>query len=172
LEEVVSAARMLPQAQFIFRGSGVLEPKLRSLAQQLGVTDRVRFAPPVDVDALVSSASESDIGLNPFPPVCHNTQFVLPNKFFEYMMAGLAMGSTDLPELRTLTDQLQLGVLFDRCSPESIAAGLSDLLRDEDRLEHCRLNSYAAARDVYYWERVKREMLSYYEGVIGGSSAD
>ena len=39
-------------------------------------------------------------------PVCKNTEFALPNKFFEYMMAGLALARADLIEMRNLTDSL------------------------------------------------------------------
>ena len=169
LEQVVAAAQFVPQAAFVLRGYGSIECQLRDLARQYGVEDRVTFAPAVEVDDLITTAAESDIGLNPFSPVCQNTRFALPNKFFEYMMAGLAIGSTALPEMGALTQQLDVGILFDDNRPETLAEGLLKLLGDECRLDEYRRNSYEAARTHFHWERVRAEMLAYYEDVLCGN---
>jgi len=80
----------------------------------------------VKVDELVSSASACDIGLNPFISACKNTEYAQPNKILEYMMAGLAVVSSDLPELRTITRQLELGALFEARDPRQMAQAFND----------------------------------------------
>lgn len=166
LEEVIESAKWIENGQIIFRGIGAQESALRKLAGARGLEDRISFAPPVTVDELIRSASECDIGLSPFIPSCRNTELVLPNKFFEYMMAGLALASTDLIEMRSLTEAHDAGVLFDSTKPEHIADALNKLIADPDRLDHCRRNAYEAARTAYNWEAEEKKLFALYEGLI------
>jgi glycosyltransferase involved in cell wall biosynthesis len=162
LEEVIRAAKYLTSAQFIFRGFGTHEPVLRNLVEEIGAEANVHFAPPVSVDELVRTASESDVGLNPFPSACLNTEYALPNKFFEYMMAGLSIASSDLIEMRRLTNELGIGILFRSLNPEEIAADLRTLLADPERLDAHRANGWRAARERFHWEQEEQRLIEYY----------
>ena len=51
---------------------------------------RVRLAPPVPMTSLVQEAAGFDIGLFALPRSSRHNELALPNKFFEYIMAGLA----------------------------------------------------------------------------------
>ncbi|MBI5511323.1 MAG: glycosyltransferase family 4 protein [Deltaproteobacteria bacterium] len=163
LEEVIAAVPDVPDAEFVFRGLGSREPALRALAAKSRAAARIRFAPPVAVDELIGAAASADVGLNPFLPTCRNTEYALPNKFFEYMMAGLAVASTDLVEMRALTKALQIGVLFDPQREGGIAAALNGLLADPDRLDACRRRAHEAARTTYHWENVRPRFLALYD---------
>ena len=100
LEEIIRAIRWVENADVVFRGIGPYQATLRELCHAEGAGDRITFAAPVTIDQLIPSAADCDIGLNPFVPNCKNTEYALPNKFFEYMMAGLGCVSSDLVELR------------------------------------------------------------------------
>ncbi len=158
LEEVIAAAPMVDHAKFVFRGIGAHEAELRRLVAERGVEDRVTFAAPVAVHELVRAASVCDLGLNPFVDVCKNTSFALPNKFFEYMMAGLALASSDLVEMRELTLRWQLGVLFKTLQPRDIADTLNRLLAQPDQIDAYRATAYHLARTRFHWEQ-EREIL-------------
>jgi glycosyltransferase involved in cell wall biosynthesis len=165
LDEILRAAPLVPGAEFVFRGFGYHEAKLKELAREQRLEGRIHFAEPVDPTALVSSASDCDIGLNPFISVCLNTEFALPNKFFEYMMAGLALASSDLIEMRRLTSELQIGILFDSRNIDSIAEGLSRLISDPERLNHYRRNAYRHAKDEYHWEVEVKHLFEVYRAL-------
>jgi glycosyltransferase involved in cell wall biosynthesis len=169
LEQVISAAKELPRgsAEIVLRGIGDHERVLRARVESEGVTDRVRFVAPVAVDQLIATASDNDVGLNPFIAVSLNTEYALPNKFFEYMMAGLAVASSDLVEMRTLTEKLDIGALFRSTEPSSIALELLSLLADEARLDACRERAFYAARNEYHWENEERRLLEYYRTFTG-----
>jgi glycosyltransferase involved in cell wall biosynthesis len=163
LEQVIEAAGQLPGVEFVFRGVGAHEAVLRQHAADRGLESRVRFLPPVPVQELIGHAAACDVGLNPFVPVCANTACALPNKFFEYMAAGLALASTDLVEMRNLTHRHRLGVLFPAAEPNAIAGSLRELLADEAGLEACRRNAHEAARAEYHWERERGKLVDLYE---------
>lgn len=166
LDEIIQSAPLVNNAIFIFRGIGHYEEKLRSQVKDLGMEKRVFFEPPVKVDELVSAASENDIGLNPFISVCKNTEYALPNKFFEYMMAGLAVASSDLIEMRLLTNKLGIGTLLRPDSPQSIADSLNELVDSPEKLSKARYNAYMAAMEEYNWEQEQVKLIDYYKEFI------
>lgn len=163
LDEIIEASRFVDNTDFVFRGLGGYEKNLKALAVSVGVEDRVRFEPPVPVFELIPTASQCDIGLNPFINVCKNTEFALPNKFFEYMMAGLALASSDLVEMRSLTKKLDNGNLFLSLEPKAIADTLNEMLARPDQIDRMRLNSYEAARTNFNWECEEKKFVSFFE---------
>lgn len=152
LEPLVESAKYLRNTQLELRGVGEYESELRKQAAQLGVLDRVRFLPAVKVDELVGAAAHADIGLSLFPSLCLNTSFALPNKYFEYLMAGLATASSDLVELRSHTDRYGTGVLVPNLEPTTIAQHIDALAADGDRLDSYRRAAWTAAQDELHWE--------------------
>jgi glycosyltransferase involved in cell wall biosynthesis len=162
LEEVVDAGAYLREGHIYLRGMGYHESALKQRAIDKSVQDRVTFLPPVGVDELVAKATDFDVGLNPFVSACKNTEVCLPNKFFEYTMAGLASASTDLVELRAHVERYDLGVLFEPGNPRALAEGLNELARDRDRLQHCRENAYWSAYRELNWETEKRKVAELY----------
>jgi glycosyltransferase involved in cell wall biosynthesis len=162
LDEVIHASKSVNNADFVFRGLGPYQSNLKQLAGRLGVEDRVKFEPPVGVSDLVATASECDIGLNPFISVCLNTEYALPNKFFEYMTAGLALASADLIEMRCLTQRYNLGVLYDSKNIKEISDVLNSLVSNQDKLDQYRRNSYEWAQNKFCWEREREKLLVYY----------
>jgi glycosyltransferase involved in cell wall biosynthesis len=163
LEEVVDAGAHLKDGHIYLRGMGYHEEALKKRAEEKGVTDRVTFLPPVGVDELVSKATEFDVGLNPFVSACKNTEVCLPNKFFEYTMAGLASASTNLVELRAHVERYDLGVLFEPGNAVALADALNKLAADRDRLQHCRENAYWSAYRELNWETERRKVGELYE---------
>jgi len=118
LEELVESARLLPGVLLAFRGYGSLERYLVRKVKQAGLEDRVAFFAPVEMSDLVQAAAEADVGVIPYIPTCLNNRLCTPNKLFEYMMAGLAVVASDLPELARFINQEEVGALFDPTSPE------------------------------------------------------
>ena len=162
LEEIIRAVRWVENADVVFRGIGSHQKQLKELCRAEGAGDRITFAAPVTVDQLIPAAAGCDIGLNPFVPNCKNTEYALPNKFFEYMMAGLGCVSSDLIELRRLSSQLRIGITFPDFEPRRIADRLNELLACPEQVDEFRFNAYQAARSRYNWEHEEREFLLYY----------
>ena len=168
LEQLVESARYFKCGRIVLRGYGdrELEEHLRLLVKESRVEDRVSFAPPVPMTDLVRAAAEADIGVAPFLPVCLNSVFCLPNKLFEYMMAGLAIVGSDLPEMREVILGHDLGVVFNPEEPEDIARAINELLTDDARLEKLRGNSLRAAQTIFNWEREGQKLVRLYDSVF------
>ncbi len=162
LEEFISCVPYLQEGRIVLRGRGPLESKLRMLVHEMRVQDRVLFAPPVPMVELVQAASEADLGVAPFLPLCLNTRYCLPNKLFEYMMAGLAVVATDVPEMRKIVLDHDVGLIFPSNDPKAMAAVCNELLGNKSRLLQMKKNSARVATQIYNWEHEERRLLQAY----------
>jgi glycosyltransferase involved in cell wall biosynthesis len=122
---------------------------LRRRIEAAGLGGRVVLVPPVPMVDLVREAARFDVGLFALPGHSKQNLHVLPNKFFEYTMAGLALCVSDLPEMTALLRQHDLGRLIPEVTPQAIAAAVNGF--DRAMIEACRRRALEAAK-VLNWE--------------------
>jgi glycogen synthase len=169
---IESVALWRPEFRLVIRGPGTDDyvNGLRALAQRTGVSDRVAIEGPVPASQMIARAHESaDIGLFVQPDVSPQKRFTLPNKFFEYVMAGLALAVSDLPEMAPLMKEHDLGVLVGSATPQAIAEAINSL--DRDRVDHFKRRSLDAARTLN-WETEKDVMLRLYDRLVPPRAAE
>jgi glycosyltransferase involved in cell wall biosynthesis len=143
--------------------------KLRGRIDNLRIAGRVAVAPPVPMLDLVRAASAFDVGFFALPSHSHHNTFALPNKFFEYAMAGLALCVSDLPEMGDLIRQHNMGVTLPTLSPEGIAEVINRL--DRSAVDRYRANALAAAR-VLCWERESERLVQAYAGALDSTKGN
>ena len=166
IETVIdSVPQWRPEITLTIRGpeNPSLSPVLRERIAALGLEQRVELAPAVPMTALVREATSFDVGILALPGHSKHNEFALPNKFFEYVMAGLAVCTTDLPEMARLIRQYGLGVTFPSIDPEAIAAAVNTL--DRDRINTCKRNALSAARELC-WEHESRPLIHAYVAAV------
>lgn len=170
LEEVVkSVVYWEPNLKLYLRGFGPIEADLRKQVAGAGLADRIIFLEPVPMVMLITESTFADVGIMPYKPTCLNNYYSLPNKLFEYMMAGLAVVASDLPEIRCLNEEVGFGLLFDPVSPESIAGAVNGLARDKVLLNKCREKARSWSITAGNWETESRKLLSFYKDTIGAA---
>jgi glycosyltransferase involved in cell wall biosynthesis len=154
-----------PEFSLTIRGPGSPEylAHLAGIAREHGVTDRVTFAQAIPMVELVRSAAEHDVGLFALPSHSLQNVYALPNKLFEYIMAGLALCVSDLPEMARILKERDLGLLIEAVTPQAIAAGINCL--DRSTIDKYKRNALAAARELN-WENEGRRLLEACEHAI------
>ncbi|HEY8276702.1 MAG TPA: glycosyltransferase [Methyloceanibacter sp.] len=133
--------------------------ELEALIAATGVEDRVTLLPPVPMIDLIREAAAFDIGIFIFPSANQHNAYVLPNKIFEYVMAGLAVCVSALPEMAALVRDHDLGVLVEGMEPEKIAAAINSL--DRERIDLFKRNALKAAAELN-WEAESPRMVAAY----------
>ncbi len=145
---VQSVEHWRPEFRLVIRGMGppsVVE-HLRTMAERSPASDRIRIEPAVPMTELVRFASEADIGIHPLPPLSDEELYALPNKLFEYMMAGLAVCVSDLPDMADVVRSHQAGITIAELSPLGIARAVNSL--DQASIDRYRGNALAAAQEL------------------------
>ena len=136
---------------------------LHKIAGETGVAERLVIEPPVPFDQIVPAAHRADVGYFVHLDESPQRRFALPNKFFEYVMAGLALVVSDMPEMARLVREHELGALVPECDEESIARTINAL--DRDAIDRMKRNSLKAAGELN-WDQEKGKMLALYEEML------
>ncbi|MBB2777135.1 UNVERIFIED_ORG: glycosyltransferase involved in cell wall biosynthesis [Comamonas terrigena] len=154
-----------PEFRLVFRGYSdpAYVEQLWEIAREAGVADRLTIEPPVPFKQIIPSANQADVGYFVHLDTSPQRRFALPNKFFEYVMAGLALAVSDLPEMARIVRQHELGALVPECDEESIAHAINAL--DRPKIDCMKQASLKAARDLN-WEKEREKMLALYEEVL------
>ena len=95
----MEAIAELATVHLLFLGAeGNYAERLRVVAIEKGVAERVHLIGPVPLEALLSYTAQADIGVSLLEDSCENHRLALPNKLFEYLAAGLPVVVSNLPE--------------------------------------------------------------------------
>ena len=132
-------------------------------AERLRVKDRVRFMEPVPYDELHGLTSGAAIGLflaKP-DPISISLEYSLPNKVFEYVMARVPQVVADLPEIKHLVEEHEVGLSCDPNNVELLVACIQKVLDDGESNGSFRKACDKAAR-LLNWENEEQRLLKVY----------
>jgi len=118
---------------------------LRSLATELEVSDRITILGPVPQEEVVRVASSADIGISPVSREFGNGRYVLNNKLFQYIAAGLPVLASDVEGVGRFVVSEGVGDVFDERDPRSIADCINALVGDPERFAEIRARLPAVA---------------------------
>lgn len=165
LPRLVEAAARVPNAYFVFIGGGRQEKELHDLAERLNIADRVRFIPTVALDELPAYTASADIGVQPIENTCLNHFTTDSNKLFEYVIAGLPVVASQLPEIGKVVREHDLGLLVPESDTQALATAIRQLVEAPELRQHYRANARTAA-ETLNWEAQERELVALYARVL------
>ncbi|WP_460079380.1 glycosyltransferase family 4 protein [Pseudomonas sp. H3_H05] len=169
LERLVRIAASVDNAYFVFIGGGRLTAPLTALSHELGLTERVFFIPTVSLADLPSYTASADIGVQPIENTCLNHFTTDSNKLFEYLIAGLPVVATDLPEIRRVVRAHDIGLLVRESDDEQLGEALNCLVKDSQLRMKFAANARAAALQLN-WEQQETRLVNLYSCVLKGRS--
>lgn len=98
-----------------------------SLRERFADSDRVRIHDAVPASKVVETLNAYDVGVYSLPPVSFNFKWALPNKFFDFVQARLALVIGPSPEMAGLVEEHDLGVVAQDFTPEAFGAAINAL---------------------------------------------
>jgi glycosyltransferase involved in cell wall biosynthesis len=151
-------------------GRGGAEERLKGLAREFGVTDRVFFEGYVEREAVPQYVASSDICLIPYP-YCSHWAHTIPNKLFDYMAMSKPVIVSDVEPMRRIVTETECGVVYS-CSDGESFSECVQTLRDERTREKMGKNGERAVKHRYNWSVDSTELLAVFERFSreGGSS--
>jgi glycosyltransferase involved in cell wall biosynthesis len=161
LEVLIRAAALAPQVNFVLLGEGAHRERLEALAAELGIQARVFFPGRVPYADLLAYTQDADLGATLLENVALNHYYALPNKLFEYFMAGIPVLASSFPDTEKILIETGAGVTADPADPQQIARVLSDLAQDRLVLQRIAERARRASRR-YNWEIEKEKLLALY----------
>ena len=172
VDKMTEALALLPEhVHFYIMGTGRIR-EFKELIENI-VTDhhinpdRVRFIGPFPPDQVLHYLSGADVSVLLYQPTSNNMMFNAPNKLFQSIIAQVpvvASHNQSFPGYVGTDREKRIGVLVDPTSPESIAAGIKEVLDDRNyQLIKDRLSERAVDMS---WETEKARLLDYYRHLV------
>jgi len=145
-----------PNKVCILMGYGSLEGKIKAIAS---ANENIFFHEAVTPDVLLDYTSSADVGIILYENTCLNHYYCLPNKIFEYTMAGLPVIASDLYEINNFITMHKNGVVLKEntvaCFIDAIESVTSDLVA------HMKTN-ISDVQKAYNWEKQEEKLLELY----------
>jgi O-antigen/teichoic acid export membrane protein/glycosyltransferase involved in cell wall biosynthesis len=149
------------------KGIGATQARLEALIISEGVGNQVKIIPPVPYAELLEWTSSADIGLITFAPnYSTSIRLCLPNKLFEYLIAGLPVLATPLDAVAEILQHYDVGQIVSSLSPADIGATIEGMLTESISLERMHHNALAAAQKELCWEQERFQLIQLYRNIM------
>ncbi len=131
IEVMMRCLPSLPKLHLCVIGDGPQLGAMQSLAQSMQLHERVHFLGSIPNHELLAWTASADVGLCFVEPISFSYRLALPNKLFEYAMAGIPALVSDLPAMRTVIERFPFGELVATdANIEQLVASLTALLNN------------------------------------------
>ncbi len=167
LEELIKMMRFLDDRFHLYfmllsRENDNYFKKLQSLSQKIS-KECITFLPPVSPGVLTQEINKFDIGIPLLKTRQLSYYFSLPNKFFDYILAGLGVVIPPLPAMAEIIREHGIGRIAQSQSPKDMADMLNALTTDE--INQFKHNSLALAK-VYNAEHEMAKLSDIYSELL------
>jgi glycosyltransferase involved in cell wall biosynthesis len=170
LDKLVRAAPFLdPNIVVVLMGPGEESTlsQLEELIASEGVSEQIRILQAVPYEELLDWTASADIGLVVFSQdYSLSIRWCLPNKLFEYLMAGVPVLSSQLDAVVEVIGTYNVGSIVPSLSPADIGASINAMLADSASLATMRCNALQVARDEFSWEKESQQLIQLYHRVL------
>jgi glycosyltransferase involved in cell wall biosynthesis len=167
IEKLLEAFKSVDQekAALVFMGYGHSESLVKEAANAVPHIFYHEAVPPSEILRHTASA---DIGISLIENSCLNYYYCLPNKMFEYAMAGLPLLVSDLPEMKKIVEEYECGIVINKLTAEYFKKGIEEIL--ENDLKSYSKNALQMAKE-YHWGNQEKELLNIYDELVDREKA-
>lgn len=128
-EELVDAMHLLDNVVLIIAGGGDVIDVLKQKVIKEQLEQKVKFFPKMPYASLMKLTACASCGITLDKDTNLNYRYSLPNKLFDYIMVGIPVLASDLPEIRRIIDEYGVGLVISSHQPAVIAEGIRTLLQ-------------------------------------------
>ncbi|HID90919.1 TPA: glycosyltransferase family 1 protein, partial [Candidatus Bathyarchaeota archaeon] len=151
----------IPNAKFVIVGEGGMRRPMEDLARALGVYDKAFFTGFVDGRTLKALYQCADVCV--FPSLYEPFGIVA----LEAMASGTPVVVSDTGGLSEIVEHDVTGVKVFPDNPDSLAWGLTRVLRDHEYAIRLAENARRKVSAVYDWDAIAERTVEVYERIMG-----
>ncbi len=163
-ESLIPALKEI-DAKLLICGTGNFMVQLKKLIADHQVAEKIELKGMLQPDALWQVLHSAKIGVALAENNGLNQYYALPNKFFDYIQAGLPQVTMNFPEYRKINEVYRVAILIDEPDPSKIAEAVNKLLNDDVLYRELQQNCLKAA-EVLCWEQEEKKLLAFYQKIF------
>lgn len=160
LIELVESAHALSNIAIVIAGSGLLVEKLMEASSKVHINTKIIFTGSISMQQLPEVTASASVGVVLTQNTCLNHFYSLPNKLFEYIQAGLPVIGSNIPEIRGIIQEYEIGVVVDPTDPKNIAWGIQQILESKRYKMACK--NTARVAKIFNWEAESQKLIDLY----------
>lgn len=141
----------------VFMGYGELEQNIKLAAAE---NNNIFFFPAVPPQVVLEYTSSADLGISLIERICLSYYYCMPNKLFEYSMAGLPVLVSNMKDMSELVTENHMGIIISNFSASGVNQAVDEFLNQD--LTLMKENAYNTACKNS-WEMQEQKMLAAYK---------
>jgi len=145
---------------FVFVGGGPEQPRMKALAEQMGLGSAVYFTGRIPDEQLWAYLSTADVCVDP-DPITEFNNLCTMNKIIEYMAFGRPIVAFDLMEHRRSAESA--AVYVSENDDAALGRAIRELLLDPERRKTMSEFGRQRFRDALAWENSEQRLITAYE---------
>lgn len=163
-EQLIPALKQI-NLKLVVCGDGNFMDQLKELIRQNGVEEKVELKGMVPPDELWAVVTKAWLGMGVAENTGINQYLALPNKFFDYLHAGLPQIAMSFPEYKRINEEFEVAILIDEPDVQRIADVINNLMRNDVLYQRLRKNCLRA-RQVLNWQEEEKKLLEFYKSIF------
>jgi len=157
IDDLIKAGQYLNfPFKIIIIGTGPDKEKLKKLAKEKGLEDKVIFQGQVKYNELPKYYALADVFVRP------SLSEGLGNVFLEAMAIGLPIIGTEVGGIPDFLKDKETGLFCEINNPEDIALKIEEILKNESLRNNLIENGLKLAKEKYSWDIIAQEMKNIY----------
>ncbi len=144
----------------VFMGYGKLEDLVKNYANKY---NNIFYYSAVSPDIVLDYTSSADIGVSFIENTCLSYYYCMPNKLFEYAMAGLPVIVSNMKDMSEIVKKYNMGIIVKEKSIESLDTTINKILTLN--IKQMKNNARKCAEDNT-WNKQEIKMINEYKRIL------
>ncbi len=153
--------KYLDKIAMLFLGAGPIEDDIRKKSVEYGIEDRIIIAGRLSPDELINYTASADAGLLLMEDTALNNRLALPQKLFQYLVAGIPQIVSPMPEISRFVKNEDTGIVIPLGQPREAAEDIAKFLNDSHRYNEVRENCRKSAKK-HNWKNESGKLIEIY----------
>lgn len=164
LELMLNVMPLLGDCIFIVAGDGDVLANLQKMVRERDLTQKVIFTGRLPGQTINGISKHVHLGVSLEEDLGLNYRYALPNKVFDYIQCRVPVLVSDLPEMRSIVAQYNVGeVVMDR-NPAALAEQIRRMVSNKE-LRASWADHLAQAAGILCWENEEKELLEVFHNI-------
>ncbi|MGC6284227.1 MAG: glycosyltransferase [Polaribacter sp.] len=157
LELMIDTMEYLSNCKLVLIGDGDIRNDLERRVIEKNLQNQIEFIGKVHPKELKKVTPFASIGISLEEDLGLNYRFAMPNKIFDYIQAGIPILISDLPEMKIIVENFEVGEVVKSRNPQELASQIKSILQKDFSA------GLKKAGKELIWENQEKELLRIFQ---------
>lgn len=162
--ETLEAIKNIDNVVFVIIGDGDEMQQVKDFVASNKLDDRVNIIGKIPFSKLSGYTQSADIGMCLLENIGLNYYYSLPNRIFDFALAGIPVVASNFPEIAKIVGIEKTGVLVNDLKPSTIAGAIEMLMNDNELYLQLSENANRASLKLT-WENEESVLYSVFSNI-------